>query len=151
MYILCHEASVFFDSRSISCWIFGDLDGVLHGSQQTVSTLTSQGWAEALGTTDEQTHHDVSVFLNALSCENKRAMLETLLLTNQKCIGRRSCVKWLTINKDGKAEEIQVFLSTTGVPADVRVALGEKHWTHLQPTACQVCHHLHQDACESMS
>lgn len=49
----------------------------------------------------------------------------------------------LTINKDSKAEEIQVSLSSTRVPTDVRVALRKEHWTHLQPTACQVCHHLY--------
>lgn len=52
----------------------------------------------------------------------------------------------LTINKDCKAEEIQVSLPSTGVPADVRVALRHEHWTHLQPAASQVRHHLHYHA-----
>ncbi len=52
-------------------------------------------------------------------------------------------MKVLTVDKDSKAEEIQVSFSSAGVPADVRVALGKEHRTHLQPTACQVCHHLH--------
>lgn len=64
-----HEASVFLHSGSIPCWILRDLDGLLHGSQQTVPALTSQGWAEALRPTDEQTHHNISVLLHALSCE----------------------------------------------------------------------------------
>lgn len=42
----------------------------------------------------------------------------------------------LTINKDSKAKEVQVSLSSTGVPADVGVALRKEHWTHLQPAAC---------------
>lgn len=48
----------------------------------------------------------------------------------------------LTINKDSKAEEIQVSLSSTWVPANVRIAFRKEHWTHLEPTASQVSHHL---------
>lgn len=48
----------------------------------------------------------------------------------------------LTIDKDSKAEEIQVSLSSTWIPADVRVALRKEHRTHLQPTTSQVRHHL---------
>lgn len=51
-------------------------------------------------------------------------------------------LKVLTVNKDSKAEEIQVSLSSTWIPADVRVALRKEHRTHLQPTTGQVCHHL---------
>lgn len=64
-----HEASVFFDSGSIPCWILWDLDGLLHGSQQTIPALPSQGRAKALGPTDEQTHHYIGVLLYALPCE----------------------------------------------------------------------------------
>lgn len=66
-----HEAPVLFDSGSIPCWILWDLDGLLHGSQQTIPTLSSQGWAEALGPTDEQTHHNIGILLHALSCEKQ--------------------------------------------------------------------------------
>lgn len=48
----------------------------------------------------------------------------------------------LTIDKDSKAKEIQVSLSSTGIPADVRVALRKEHGAHLQPTTGQICHHL---------
>lgn len=51
-------------------------------------------------------------------------------------------VKVLTVNKDSKAKEIQVSLSSTWIPADVRVALRKEHRTHLQPTTGQVGHHL---------
>lgn len=54
----------------------------------------------------------------------------------------------LTVNKDSEAEEIQVSLSSTGVPADVGVALRKEHGTHLQSAARQVCHHLHHHARE---
>ena len=47
-----------------------------------------------------------------------------------------------TVDKDSEAQEVQVLLPSTGVPADVRVALGQQHGTALQPTACQVRHHL---------
>lgn len=53
-----------------------------------------------------------------------------------------------TINKDSKAEEVQISLSSTRVPADVGITLRKEHWTHLQPTARQVCHHLHRHTCE---
>lgn len=49
----------------------------------------------------------------------------------------------LTVNKHSKAEEVQISLSSTRVPADVGITLRKKHWTHLQPAARQVCHHLH--------
>lgn len=49
---------------------------------------------------------------------------------------------FLTIDKDSKAEEIQVSLPSTRIPADVRVALRKEHRTHLQPTTGQVHHHL---------
>lgn len=48
----------------------------------------------------------------------------------------------LTIDKDSKAEEIQVSLSSTWIPADVRVTLRKEHRTHLQPATGQVRHHL---------
>lgn len=50
----------------------------------------------------------------------------------------------LTVNEHSEAEEVQVSLSSARVPADVGVALREKHRTHLQPAACQVRHHLHE-------
>lgn len=59
-----------------------------------------------------------------------------------------SLAKRTTINKDSKAKEIQVSLSSNGVPANVRIALRQEHWTTLQSAACQVCHHLHHHACE---
>lgn len=54
-----------------------------------------------------------------------------------------SCWCSLTVDKHGKAEEIQIFLSSTGVPANVRVSLRQEHRTRLQSTASQVGHHLH--------
>lgn len=50
--------------------------------------------------------------------------------------------KLLTINKHSKAEEVQIALSSAGVPADVRVAFRQQHWAHLQATSSQICHHL---------
>lgn len=51
-------------------------------------------------------------------------------------------MKVRTVNKDSKAEEIQVSLSSAWIPADVRVALRKEHRTHLQPTTGQIRHHL---------
>lgn len=47
--------------------VLRDLDGLFHGSQQTLASLTPQGGAEALWTSDEQLHHHVGVFLHALT------------------------------------------------------------------------------------
>lgn len=52
--------------------IFRDLDGLFHGSQQTLTSLAPQGWAETLWTSDEQLHHHVGIFLHALTwCEEE--------------------------------------------------------------------------------
>lgn len=48
----------------------------------------------------------------------------------------------LTIDKDSKAQEVQVALTTAGVPANVRVPFGQEHGAALEATACQVGHHL---------
>lgn len=47
-----------------------------------------------------------------------------------------------TVDKDSKSEKVQVFLSTAGIPTDVRVAFGQQHGTALKSTACQIFHHL---------
>lgn len=53
--------------------IFRDLDGLFHGSQQTLTSLAPQGWAETLWTSDEQLHHHVGIFLHALTwCEEEK-------------------------------------------------------------------------------
>lgn len=48
----------------------------------------------------------------------------------------------LTIDKDSEAQEVQVTLATTGVPADVWVSFGQEHGAALEATASQVGHHL---------
>lgn len=53
-------------------------------------------------------------------------------------------IKALTINKHSEAEEVQIALSTAGVPADVRVPFRQQHWAHLQATSSQICHHLRE-------
>lgn len=138
-----HEASVLFDSGSIPCWILWDLNGLLHGSQQTIPALSSQGRTKALRSTDEQTHHNIGILLHALPCEIRGSNVSDRTPQNYKCNHGMTVP---TINKDSKAEEIQVSLSSTWVPANVRVALRKEHWTHLQTTACQVCHHLYHHA-----
>lgn len=57
---------------------------------------------------------------------------------------------WLTVDKDSKAKEVQISLSSTGVPANVRISFRQEHWTHLQPAASQVRHHLHRRQKEFM-
>lgn len=53
--------------------IFRDFDGLFHGSQQTLTSLAPQGWAETLWTSDEQLHHHVGIFLHALTwCEEEK-------------------------------------------------------------------------------
>lgn len=48
----------------------------------------------------------------------------------------------MTVNKHSEAEEVQIALSTTGVPADVRVTFRQQHRAHLQATSSQICDHL---------
>lgn len=48
----------------------------------------------------------------------------------------------LTVDEDSEAQEVQVALTTTGVPTNVRVAFGQEHGATLEATACQVGHHL---------
>ena len=48
----------------------------------------------------------------------------------------------LTIDEDSEAQEVQVALATTGVPADVWVPFGQEHGAALEATASQVGHHL---------
>lgn len=52
----------------------------------------------------------------------------------------------LTVAEDHKSQEGQVALSLYGVPAEVRVSLGNKHGTALETTSCQVRHHLHTNS-----
>ena len=47
--------------------IIWDLDGLLHGSQQTLASLSPQGRAKTLWTSDQQFHHHVSIFLYTLT------------------------------------------------------------------------------------
>ena len=47
-----------------------------------------------------------------------------------------------TVDKNGEAEEVQVLLPTTGVPANVRVSLGQQHRAALESTSCQILDHL---------
>lgn len=55
--------------------------------------------------------------------------------------------KIFTVDEDGEAEKVQVFLSTTGIPANVWVAFGKKHGTALKATPCQIFHHLERLCC----
>ena len=48
----------------------------------------------------------------------------------------------LTIDEDSEAQEVQVALATTGVPANVWVPFGQEHGAALEATASQVGHHL---------
>lgn len=48
----------------------------------------------------------------------------------------------LTIDEDRKTQEVQVALSTAGVPADVWVPFCQEHGATLEATASQVGHHL---------
>lgn len=134
-----HEASVFFDGGTISGWILWDLDGLFHGSQQTITTLSSQGRAETLWPTNEQTNHNIGVLFHAFSCKDQVDEQWAEII-----YGSRSWVLVvLTIDKDSKTEEVQVSLPPYWVPSNIRVALGQQHWTHLKPASCQVGHNLH--------
>lgn len=46
--------------------ILRDLDGLIHGGQQTLTSLSSQGGAETLRASDQKLHHHVCIFLNTL-------------------------------------------------------------------------------------
>ena len=48
-------------------WVLRDLNGALHGRQQTISSFTPQGGAEALGASDEQLDHDTSIFFHTFT------------------------------------------------------------------------------------
>lgn len=65
--------------------IFRDLDGLFHGSQQTLTPLAPQGGAETLWTSDEQLHHHVGIFLHALTwCEDEEKKRRKKKQTNGK-------------------------------------------------------------------
>lgn len=49
--------------------ILRDLDGSLHGGQQTLTSLSPQGGAETLRTSDQKLHHNVGVFLHTLTLD----------------------------------------------------------------------------------
>lgn len=57
----------------------------------------------------------------------------------------------LTVYEDGKPQEGQVALPFDGVPANVRVASGQKHGAALKATACQVGYDLPRTEQKSMS
>lgn len=48
----------------------------------------------------------------------------------------------LTIDKNSEAQEVQVALTATRVPANVWVPFGQEHGAALEATASQVGHHL---------
>lgn len=48
----------------------------------------------------------------------------------------------LTIDKNSEAQEVQVALTATRVPANVWVPFGQEHGAALEATARQVGHHL---------
>ena len=48
-------------------WVLRDLNGALHGRQQTVSSFAPQGRAKALGASDEQLDHDTSIFFHTFT------------------------------------------------------------------------------------
>lgn len=57
----------------------------------------------------------------------------------------------LTVDKNGEAQEVQITLASTGVPADVGVPFGEKHGATLQACSGQVGHHLEGIGGKTMS
>ena len=67
--VLHGEASVLLDGRSVPGRVFRYLDGLLYSGQQTVAALPSQGWPEALRTTDQQPYNHVGILLHALPYE----------------------------------------------------------------------------------
>lgn len=54
--------------RQVQSWILRDLDRLLHGGQQTLSSLSSQGGTKTLRASDQQLHHHVGVLLHTLTC-----------------------------------------------------------------------------------
>ena len=53
--------------RQVQSRILSDLDGLPHGGQQTLASLSPQGRAETLRASDQQLHHHVGVLLHALA------------------------------------------------------------------------------------
>lgn len=47
--------------------IIRDLDGLLHGGQKTLASLSPQGGAETLWASDQQFHHHIGIFLHTLT------------------------------------------------------------------------------------
>ena len=54
--------------------IIGNLDGLLHGSEQTLTSLSPQSGAETLGTSDQQLHHHVSILLHTLTWKHSTGL-----------------------------------------------------------------------------
>lgn len=63
--------------------VLWDLDGLLHGSQQTLASFSSQGGAKTLWSSDEKFHHYVGVFFHTLTlgheCKEKKKTHEVSL------------------------------------------------------------------------
>lgn len=55
-----------------------------------------------------------------------------------------------TIDEHSKAEEVEVFLSTARVPADVGVAFSQQHGAALKATSSQILHHLGRQQCAEL-
>lgn len=54
--------------------VLRDLDGLLHGSQQALAPLPSQGGAETLGASDQQLYHHVGIFFHTFTwCEKQKS------------------------------------------------------------------------------
>lgn len=51
-----------------------------------------------------------------------------------------------TIDKYSKSQKVKIFLSTTGIPSNIRVPFGQEHWTALKSTSSQIFHNL--ETCE---
>lgn len=76
--------------------IFRDLDSFLHSGQQTLTSLSSEGWAKTLWTSDEELHDHICIFFHTLTwhrdkmCKNGSILVESILLA-EHCVN----VKWI--------------------------------------------------------
>lgn len=70
---ILRRSSSFRQTGQIESRVLRDLDGLQHGSQQTLSPLTPQSRAKALRTSDQQLYHNIGILLYTLTFKKTTA------------------------------------------------------------------------------
>lgn len=136
------KTSVFLYTGTIPCRVLWYFDGFFYGSQESISTLPPQSWTKALRSADEKTYDHVGILFHAFPWGAKTTMdLKTPKSLYSNELQQVENLN-LTVYKYSKTKKVKVFFSTTGIPANVRIAFRQQHGTALKSTTSQILHHL---------